>query len=199
MLILIDNGHGLDTIGKRSPNGKFLEATYTREIARRVVADLTDRGYNAQLLVPETEDIPLTERVRRINAHCNTLGKSNIILISIHVNAAGNGTKWLNATGWSVFTCSGQTESDKLAECLCESAIKNFPGRRIRTDMSDGDMDWEEGFYILRKSWCPAVLTENFFMDNHSDLEYLQSRAGKQAVVDTHVEGIVEWLESLKS
>ena len=45
----------------------------------------------------------------------------------------------------------------------------------------------------------PAVLTENFFMDNHSDLEYLQSRAGKQAVVDTHVEGIVEWLESKKS
>ena len=33
-----------------------------------------------------------------------------------------------------MFTCSGQTESDKLAECLCESAIKNFPGRRIRTD-----------------------------------------------------------------
>ena len=65
--------------------------------------------------------------------------------------------------------------------------------------MSDGDRDWEEDFYILRKSWCPAVLTENFFMDNHSDLEYLQSWAGKQAVVDTHVEGIVEWLESLES
>ena len=56
-----------------------------------------------------------------------------------------------------------------------------------------------KGAISLRKSWCPAVLTENFFMDNHSDLEYLQSRAGKQAVVDTHVEGIVEWLESKKS
>ena len=93
-----------------------------------------------------------------------------------------------------MFTCHGQTESDRLAECLCEAAIKNFPGRRIRTDFSDGDSDWEEQFYILRKSWCPAVLTENFFMDSRSDLEYLQSRAGKQAVVDTHVEGIVEWL-----
>ena len=72
------------------------------------------------------------------------------------------------------------SEQDKLTRCLCESAIKNFPGRRIRTDMSDGDRDWEEDFYILRKSWCPAVLTENFFMD-------------------THVEGIVEWLESSQS
>ncbi len=194
MLILIDNGHGLDTPGKRSPDGRFLEATYTREIARRVVADLTDRGHNAQLLVPETEDIPLSERVRRINAHCNTLGKSNVILISIHVNAAGNSSQWLNATGWSCYTSKGQTTSDLIAECLYEAAKKNFPGRHIRTDYSDTDPDWEENFYILRHTLCPAVLTENFFMDNPSDLEYIQSRAGKQAVVDTHVEGIVEYL-----
>ena len=194
MKIFIDNGHGLMTAGKRSPDGQFREPFYNREIARRVVSDLLDRGYDAELLVPEDDDISLSERVRRINAACFLLGKQNVILVSIHVNAAGNGSKWLNATGWSVYTCKGQTASDMLAECLCQAAIKNFPGRRIRTDMSDGDMDWEEGFYILRKSLCPAVLTENIFMDSRSDLEYLQSRAGKQAVVDTHVEGIVEYL-----
>ena len=202
MKILIDPGHGHNTPGKRSPDGKFLEYAYNREIARRIVSDLTDRGYNAQLLVSEDNDISLEERVRRVNEICLTYepsfpsptGHPNVILISIHVNAAGNGTKWLNATGWSVYTCKGQTASDKLAECLCQAAIKNFPGRRIRTDMSDGDMDWEEGFYILRKSLCVAVLTENFFMDSRDDIEYLQSRAGKQAVVDTHVEGIVEYL-----
>ena len=194
MKIFIDNGHGLMTAGKRSPDGQFRESFYNREIARRVVSNLRDRGLDAELLVPEDDDISLAERVRRINAACFLLGKQNVILVSIHVNAAGNGTKWLNATGWSVYTCKGQTESDKLAECLCQAAIKNFPGRRIRTDISDGDLDWEEGFYILRKSLCPAVLTENFFMDSRDDLEYLQSRAGKQAVVDTHVEGIVEYL-----
>ena len=196
MKIFIDNGHGLMTAGKRSPDGLFREPFYNREIARRVVSDLRDRGLDVELLVPEDDDISLAERVRRVNAACFLLGKQNVILISIHVNAAGNGSKWLNATGWSAYTCKGQTASDKLAECLCQAAIKNFPGRRIRTDMSDGDMDWEEGFYILRKSLCPAVLTENFFMDSRSDLEYLQSRAGKQAVVDTHVEGIVEYLEN---
>ena len=216
MLILLDNGHGHNTPGKRSPDGKFLEYAYNREIATRIVADLTDRGYNAQLLVPEPEDIPLSERVRRINAAClshqsaptpqlssparpgiSPTGHPNVILISIHVNAAGNGTKWLNATGWSCYTCKGQTTSDLIAECFYEAAKKNFPDRRIRTDYSDNDPDWEENFYILRHSLCPAVLTENFFMDNHSDLEYLQSRAGKQAIVDTHVEGITEYLSSL--
>ena len=146
MKIFIDNGHGLMTAGKRSPDGQFREPFYNREIARQVVADFRERGLDAELLVPEDDDIPLAERVRRVNAACFLLG----ILVSIHVNVARNGSKWLNATGWSAYTCKGQTESDKLAECLCQAAIKNFPGRRIRTDMSDGDMDWEEGFYILR-------------------------------------------------
>ena len=198
MLILIDNGHGLMTTGKRSPDGQFREAFYTREIAKRIVADLIDRGIKAELLVPEEDDIPLSERVRRVNAACILHGKSNFILISVHVNAAGNGSKWMTATGWSCYTSKGQTQSDKLAECLYEAATKNFPGKRIRTDYSDNDPDWEENFYILSHSLCPAVLTENFFMDNPSDLEYLQSRAGKQAIVDTHVEGIMDWLSEMQ-
>ena len=194
MKILIDNGHGLNTPGKRSPDGKHLEYAYTRELARQIVKILKSRGYDSELLVPEDDDIPLSERVRRTNTHCQALGKSNVILISLHLNAAGDGTKWMNATGWSCYTCKGQTESDRLADCLYDAAIKNFPDRRIRKDYSDGDPDWEENFYLLRKTLCVAVLSENFFIDNHSDLEYIQSQAGKQAIIDTHIEGIKKYL-----
>ena len=48
---------------------------------------------------------------------------------------------------------------------------------------------------MLTGKGTPAVLTENFFMDG-LDMEFLQSRAGKQALVDTHVEGIIEYLEN---
>lgn len=194
MKILIDNGHGHNTPGKRSPDGQFLEAIFTRQLAKRIVADLIDRGYDTERLTPEDEDIPLKDRVNRVNAICRAEGIKNTILISIHVNAAGDGTQWHTATGWSCYTCKGQTASDTLATTLYQAAIKNFPGRRIRTDFSDGDSDWEENFYLLRNTWCPAVLTENFFMDSRSDLEYLQSRAGKQAIIDTHVEGIADFL-----
>ena len=44
MKILIDNGHGLNTSGKRSPDGTFREAIYNREIARRIVLNLVDRA-----------------------------------------------------------------------------------------------------------------------------------------------------------
>jgi N-acetylmuramoyl-L-alanine amidase len=118
MKILIDNGHGLNILGKRSPDGTLIEAAYTREIGR-IVSYLTDRGYDAELLVPEDEDISLSERVKRVNAISSSCPAPtehlapNVILISIHINAAGNGSKWTNATGWSVYTCKGQTASAK--------------------------------------------------------------------------------------
>ena len=40
MKILIDNGHGEDTKGKCSPDGRLKEYAYTREIASRIVAAL---------------------------------------------------------------------------------------------------------------------------------------------------------------
>ena len=206
MKILIDNGHGIQTKGKRSPDGTLLEYAYTRDLARQIVATLKARGYDSELLVPEDDDIPPSERVWRVNEICLTYepscpaptGHSNVILISLHINAAGDGTKWMNATGWSCYTCKGQTESDRLADCLYKAAEQILKNQVIRTDYArDGDADWEENFYILRHTQCPAVLTENFFMDSRSDLEYLQSRAGKQAVVDTHVEGIIDYLNTI--
>ena len=198
MKILIDNGHGLNTPGKRSPDGTFLEATYNREIAKRIVADLIDRGYNAELLVPEDNDISLEERVRRVNAACSASSSCqastehpNVILISIHVNAAGNGSKWMNATGWSCYTCKGQTESDRLADSLYKAAEQILENQVIRTDYArDGDPDWEEDFYILRYSLCPAVLVEQFFMDNKKDLAYLISDEGKRNLIDVIVSGV---------
>ena len=99
MKILIDNGHGIQTKGKRSPNGKILEYAYTRDLARQIVKILKSRGYDSELLVPEDDDIPLSERVRRSNAHCQALGKSNVLLISLSTppETAQNG--WMRPAG----------------------------------------------------------------------------------------------------
>lgn len=68
MKIFIDNGHGQFTAGKRSPDGEFREYYYNRIVARRVTSKLKELGYDAELLVPEDDDISLTERYRRVNA-----------------------------------------------------------------------------------------------------------------------------------
>ena len=92
MLILLDPAHGHNTPGKRSPDGTLLEYAYTRDLANQILATLQSKGHNAQLLVPETEDIPLKERVRRANAVCTAHGPANVLLISLHINAARDGT-----------------------------------------------------------------------------------------------------------
>ena len=197
MKILIDNGHGENTKGKRSPDGTLREYLYTREIAQAVERELRSRGFDAERIVRETIDVELSERARRVNEACGRLGASKVLLVSIHVNAAGNGEEWMNARGWGAHTHKGRSKSDKLADALYAAAEKNFVGRPIRRDFSDGDPDWEENFYMLTKTKCAAVLTENFFMDNEKDMQYLLSFDGRNAVVRTHVDGIINYINSL--
>lgn len=193
MKILIDNGHGENTIGKRSPDGLFREYKYAREIAESIERELKTKGYDAERIVKETIDVTLEERVRRVNEVCERLGSSNVVLVSIHCNAAGNGD-WKNARGWSAYTSKGKTKSDELATMLYGEAVRNFTGQTIRKDFSDGDPDWEEAFYVLRKTKCPAVLTENFFMDNKQDVSYLLSLEGRTQIVKTHVDAIIKYV-----
>lgn len=200
--ILIDNGHGFDTGGKKSPYScygvkpeiPFEEWKWAREISHPLVTRLVALGYDAELIVPEENDISLKERVRRVNEWCKKLGKNNVILVSVHANAAGNGKQWLNAKGWSAFTTRGVTKSDKLADCFYAAAEIFFKDRKIRTDYSDGDPDWEADFYILKNTYCPAILTENFFYDNVDDVKYILSEEGREAVLNTHIEGIMKYL-----
>lgn len=193
MKILIDNGHGIITKGKRSPDERLREYKYCREIAAEVVKRLKAEGYDALQLVPEDADISLGERVNRINSWCDRLGSKNVCMVSIHNNAAGNG-QWMGARGWEAWTSKGQTQGDKLADCLYDAAEKVLrpllPDVKIRTDIADGDRDKEENFTVLYRSKCPACLTENMFMDNREDVEWLLSPCGRDAIVRLHVEGI---------
>ena len=190
MKILINNGHGQSTPSKRSPDGRFLEFQFNRTIAKQIVDDLRDRGYDAELLVPEDDDVPLKDRCKRVNDIVAREGKQNVILISIHANAFGNGKEWTSPSGWSVYTSKGQTKADDLAEQLAKAAIKNLPQMKMRAEKSDGDLDYEENFYILRHTLCPAVLVENFFYDNPDDLRFLESEEGQARIVEALMKGV---------
>ena len=122
--------------------------------------------------------------------------KDSRILISIRVNAFGNGIEWTPQSGWSVYTSKGQTRADTLADCLFDAAKKHLPSMKMRTDWSDGDADQEEGFYILKHTLCPAVLTENGFMTNAQEVQFLYSSADQQAIMDLHVEGIGDYFQN---
>lgn len=195
MKILIDPGHGIDTLGKRSPDGLFREYLWNRQVADLILEGLVSAGVDASLVVTETNDVTLRNRVNRVNTICNRVGASNVLLVSVHANAAGNGSAWMNARGWSCYTSKGKTKSDQVAECLYDAFEEEFQDRKIRKDMSDGDRDWEENFYVLQKSKCPAVLLENFFYDNREECAWMLQEETKKRIASAAVKGIIKYIK----
>lgn len=193
MKILIDNGHGENTPGKRSPDGRLQEWAYTREIADMVVFGLRKHGIDAERIVKENIDVPLSERCKRANNIYRETRK-NAILVSIHCNASGNGTSWMNARGWGVYVSDNASfNSKRLASSLAQAAISK--GVTVRKQAPGQDY-WVQNLAICRDTNCPAVLTENFFQDNKEDVEYLLSSEGKRTVANIHIEGIINYLNS---
>ena len=195
MKVLIDPGHGIDTPGKRSPDGLLMEYLWNRQVADLILEGLLSAGVDASLVVTETNDVSLRNRVNRINTICNRVGASNVLLVSVHANAAGNGSAWMNARGWSCYTSKGKTKSDQVAECLYDAFEEEFQDRKIRKDMSDGDRDWEENFYVLQKSKCPAVLLENFFYDNREECAWMLQEETKMRIAGAAVKGIIKYIK----
>lgn len=193
MIIFLDPGHGETTPGKRSPDGKLREYKYCREIANNVKDELTKLGYEVHLTVEDNSDMPLSKRCKIINDCCTKVGNQNVILVSIHCNAAGSGAQWMNAKGWSVFVSNNSsTKSIQLAKCLYEQANKE--SLKLRP-YSATQSYWKQNLAMCRDTHCPAILVENLFQDNKEDVAYLLSDIGKKTITNIHVNGILEYLK----
>jgi N-acetylmuramoyl-L-alanine amidase len=226
-IIIMGTAHLGTTPGKQSPDGQLKEAVYSRERVDAIAVKLKAYGYTVftdymplepnsymkSKTAKEEQSKELQYRVNFVNGLCREYGVENCLYVNIHVDAAGIGTEWNQAGGFTVYTTKGQTEADKLAECLYDAAEQNlkeyaekmYDGKAkgfygvnqqpIRTDTTDRDRDREADYYVLRKTQCPAVLTENLFQDNKCDVDFLLSDAGKHAIERLHVEGIMRYIE----
>ena len=211
-LVILDAGHGgiidgeYQTAGKRSPeweentfetdkekydNGvQYFEGVGNREIREEVSKILRKEGLRFRYTNEGEKDMPLKDRVARAN-HYHKKHK-DVLLVSIHSDAF---TK-PEANGWSVFTTKGETLSDTYAEAMYEEMKKIFPEQKFRRDTTDGDSDKEEQFYILRKTTCPAILVENFFMTNEKECkEILMTKEGKRKIARAIANMVLRFVE----
>lgn len=185
ILVIVDAGHGAETQGKRSPDGRHREYSWCRRVARLIAVGLSAYGIDAALAVPEETDVPLRERCRRV---ARLAGGCNAVLLSVHNNASDDGTSWRDACGWSVFVApNASAGSKRLAACLFEEARKaGILGNRATPPCGY----WTASLAICRDTPCPAVLTENMFQDNRGDVAFLSSQNGIDTIVAVHVEAV---------
>jgi len=188
-LWLIDSGHsGNKADGtyltapakmyEHSPSEIFYEGVFNRQIKTLLLSMLWDEDIDVIDVCPTELDLPLDVRVNIINSIYKKYG--NAVLISLHSNAGGG-------TGFEVWTSYGQTRSDKFASVLGAQFVRDFPDIKLRTDTSDGDIDKEAAFYILKNSRCPAVLPECLFFDNYNDYLLLDNPDFRIAYAQTLV------------
>lgn len=194
-LCILDAGHGDPPLsgGKCSPDKRLLEYYWAREMVQRIAKKLQALGVPVHILVPEKTDIKLGVRTRRVNALCKQHGTKKCLLVSVHNNAAppSNG-KWHDATGWSCFVApKSSANSKRLAQLLyAEAAKAGLKGNRCVPACKY----WVGNFAIVRDTNCPAVLTENLFMDNRQECDYLLSELGKETLAQLHVNAIVNYI-----
>ena len=185
--ILIDAGHGIETPGKRSPDGLLREYAWARDCAKELYTWLKgENSFEPILLQDDDSDMPLPVRVKK----ANSFPKSSV-LVSLHCNAYGSGKEWTSPKGWSIWTSIGKTKSDDIATSIWEQAKVKWGS--ARQDRSDGDPDFENSFYILKNTKCAAVLIENFFMTNKEDCQYLLSPMSIYDCAEVVVKGLKEY------
>lgn len=197
LCIFLDNGHGSNTPGKCSPDKRILEYKWNREQVALIAPKLEAAGIKVEIIVPETKDISLSQRVKRVNnlyAKYKAMGYE-CALVSVHINAAGGDGKWHNATGWTGWVSkNSSSKSKKLAQLLYKEAEKaNLKGNRYVPDCKY----WTANYYILKNTNCPAVLTENLFQDNKGEVDYLITDKGNNTLADLHVNAILEYQKQL--
>ena len=220
-LVLLDAGHGINTPGKRSPRWadgrQLLEWQFNRTLALRIQQALCDLGYDARLLVPEDDDLPLQARVKRATTLVEEhKGKGGIfpnrLLISIHANASTTPDDdtcpltlhqqeayTVNPSGWECFANGSSWNSRHMAALLLKHAAAQlpdtFPIRGAYGNVRQTGVRCEAKvakFFMLKNAPCAAVLTENLFMDCKKDCDYLFTPEALDTLARIHIDAIDE-------
>ena len=177
-LIAIDNGHGLNTPGKRCPDDSMREWQFNHATAKYLKEELEYNGFKTLMVSDTKEDTPLETRVARINN-----AKADMS-ISIHANAF-QGTYWGEANGIETFAYSTTSKGNAIAKLVQEELIK-------ATGLRNRGVKYNR-LYMTRKPKCPAILCECGFMDNLKEAKLLKSDDYRKKCAKAMCKGICRY------
>lgn len=176
MKVCIDAGHGIETAGKRSPDGSYLEHEFNLDVAKRIKAHLLRCGVQVVMTRENEHDVSLAWRCKISNdAGCD-------YFLSIHTNAAGDG--WSEAQGWSAHIIGKGGKAEQLAEHIRAAAIPLLGCRDRGVNVNN--------YQVLRDTKCPAVLIEHGFHTSQYEVELLKSDEYRAKCAESDARGLCE-------
>lgn len=194
-ILILDNGHGSNTPGKCSPDRTLREYAWARTMTALIAQKARARGIRTEIIVPETTDVPLATRSARANAIARKHGLKKCLFVSVHINAAGADGKWHDATGFSAWVAQNASRNSKTFARLVTAEMK---ARGLGGNRAPNPLGYHTAnFAVIRRADCPAVLTENLFQDNRTEVRYLLSPQGQDTIAEAHVAAIEKYIATL--
>jgi N-acetylmuramoyl-L-alanine amidase len=172
----IDDGHGYETSGKRTPDG-YRENYFNEKVKKYLIPELKRNGFSYVDCSPMTTDNSLADR-------CNRANNVNAdIFVSIHANAYGSG--WNNADGVETYYYPGSTSGKKLATLVQTELLKGTKqdNRGVKT----------ANFYVLKNTKMTAILVEAAFMTNKKEAELLKTAKFQKETAQDICRGICKY------
>ena len=187
--VVLDPGHGVETAGKRSPDGKYLEHEFNLDIARRVKAHLERHGVIVILTRSGKNDVSIADR-----ANVSNEVKPNLF-VSIHSNASGNGKEWTPPSGYGIYTSARGDSAERNNAARAILARVSATGIQLWGDglFHDGD-DGRKDIGVLWKTNAPAVLIEHGFHTNINEVELLKTDVYRDLLAKVDAQGILDYL-----
>jgi N-acetylmuramoyl-L-alanine amidase len=184
--VAVSHGHELTTSDKETPpipelNGRIIkENEFNKAVALKLMAILVRCGMEV-LDVSATDNDCLRDRVTRANDW------NADIFVAIHYNAYdgkfdGPGK---DPEGISIYIYPESKKGRKLAECVLKHLSQGTP-QKIRGIK-------EKGFYVLKYTKMPAMLSENGFMDNKVEALRMLNEDFQNEVAEEHAKGICDY------
>ena len=162
--IMIDAGHGPETPGKRSPDGKLREFHFNNSVADYVKDYLSSEGISVTFSHNIRKDVSLNERTALAN-------KMKVdAFVSIHANAYG--TDWNSANGIETYIYPNAMPESVTLASLVQSSLIMSCNRRDRGVK-------KANFAVLSETQMPAVLVECGFMTNKEEANLLMRHVSK--------------------
>lgn len=182
-LVALDDGHGMETAGKRTPpipelDGRVIrENEFNRAVVNYLDIELRRCGIGTLLVAPTDTDTPLSTRTSLANSN------NADIYVSIHYNAYDNAFNGYDPEGLEIHIYPGTNR--RLAECVLKYLIQGTAQKNRGIKESD--------FFVLRETSMPAILTENGFMDNKREAMLMINPNFQKEVACEHAKGICEY------
>ncbi|MDF2907589.1 MAG: hypothetical protein K0R34_2910 [Herbinix sp.] len=187
-LVALDDGHGMKTAGKRTPeipelNNRIIhENEFNRAVISYLDAELKRCGIDTLLVAPTDADTSLSSRVALANNNHADL------YAAIHYNALDGTFEGKDPSGHSIHVYPGSRKSRRLAECIHKYLIQG-------TEQIDRGIV-ESNFHVLRETNMPAILSENGFMDNKREALLMIDKNFQREVAVEHAKGICDYLDT---